>query len=77
MDTKQIQAMAADIYRVQSKGLDFRSPDDREASEMPGLALHGENRGSIPLERANEINELRLECDWPRLRAQLLPDKRR
>jgi len=23
MDTKQIQALAADIYRVQSKGLDF------------------------------------------------------
>jgi hypothetical protein len=45
MDTEQIQAMAADIYRVQSKGLDFRSPDDREAPEMRGLVLSRRKQG--------------------------------
>jgi hypothetical protein len=52
MDTKQIQSVAADIYRVQSEELDFCSPDDREAGNARP------RRGSIPLGRANKINKL-------------------
>jgi hypothetical protein len=56
MDTEQIQAMGADIYHAQSKGLDFRSPDDREALEMRGLVLSRRKQVFDSPGRTNEIN---------------------
>jgi hypothetical protein len=44
MDTKQIQLVAADIYRVQSEELDFAVPMT-EKLEMRGLALSRRKQG--------------------------------
>jgi hypothetical protein len=58
MDTKQIQMMAVEIYRVQSKGLVFAVPMTEKRRKCAVSHFHGENRGSIPLGRANKDNSL-------------------